>query len=61
MLRRIWPPGRGPAARAAALIIGRAAIDEATKNQWMVMVASVDAGGNLVLFERMDNTQILRP
>jgi glc operon protein GlcG len=35
-----------------------AAIQEATKNGWTVAIAIVDTGGNLVAFERMDNTQI---
>lgn len=30
----------------------------ALKNQWTVVIAIVDAGGNLVLLHRMDNTQI---
>lgn len=30
----------------------------AAKNQWTVVIAIVDAGGNLVMLERMDNTQI---
>ena len=31
---------------------------EAIKNKWTVVIAVVDDGGNLVLLERMDNTQI---
>jgi uncharacterized protein GlcG (DUF336 family) len=30
----------------------------AVKNQWTVVIAIVDTGGNLVLLQRMDNTQI---
>ena len=30
----------------------------AVKNQWTVVIAMVDTGGNLVLLQRMDNTQI---
>src|SRR6187551_1317280 len=30
----------------------------ATNNQWTIAVAIVDTGGNLVLFEKMENTQI---
>lgn len=41
-------------ARKAAL----PAIAEATKNNWTVAVAIVDPGGNLVYYEKMDNTQI---
>ncbi len=35
-----------------------AAIAEAARNGWTVMVAVVDTGGNLVVFERMDNAQV---
>jgi glc operon protein GlcG len=35
-----------------------AAIAEATKNNWTMAVAIVDTGGKLVLFKKMDNTQI---
>jgi len=35
-----------------------AALQEATKNNWMMAIAIVDTGGNLVLFTKMDNTQI---
>ncbi|WP_244241075.1 GlcG/HbpS family heme-binding protein [Leptospira selangorensis] len=35
-----------------------AAEAEARKNQWNMAIAVVDTGGNLVLFQRMDNTQI---
>jgi glc operon protein GlcG len=31
---------------------------EAEKNHWNVAVAIVDTGGNLVYYEKMDNTQI---
>ena len=41
-------------ARKAAL----PAIAEAVKNNWTVAVAIVDPGGNLVYYEKMDNTQI---
>jgi glc operon protein GlcG len=34
-----------------------AAIAEAKKNDWMMAVAVVDTAGNLVYFERMDDTQ----
>lgn len=30
----------------------------AVKNQWTVVIAIVDAGGNLVMLQRMDNSQI---
>jgi glc operon protein GlcG len=35
-----------------------AAIQEASKNNWMMAIAIVDMGGNLVLLKKMDNTQI---
>jgi glc operon protein GlcG len=34
------------------------AIAEATKNNWTVAVAVVDPAGNLVYYEKMDNTQL---
>jgi uncharacterized protein GlcG (DUF336 family) len=34
------------------------ALTEAAKNKWTVAVAIVDPGGNLVYYEKMDNTQI---
>jgi glc operon protein GlcG len=34
------------------------ALAEAEKNHWNVAVAIVDPGGNLVYFEKMDNTQL---
>lgn len=34
------------------------AIAEATKNNWTVAVAVVDPSGNLVYYEKMDNTQM---
>jgi glc operon protein GlcG len=34
------------------------AIAEARKNQWMMAIAIVDTAGELVYFERMDDTQV---
>ena len=34
------------------------AVAEATKNNWAMAVAIVDPSGNLVYYEKMDNTQI---
>ena len=34
------------------------ALAEAAKNGWMMAVAIVDTAGNLVYFEKMDNTQL---
>jgi uncharacterized protein GlcG (DUF336 family) len=41
-------------AKAAAA----AAIAEARKNQWTMAIAIVDPAGDLVYFEKMDNTQV---
>lgn len=35
-----------------------AALQEAAKNNWTMAIAIVDTGGKLVLFKKMDNTQI---
>ncbi len=35
-----------------------AAVQEAARNGWTMAIAIVDTGGNLVAFQRMDNTQI---
>jgi uncharacterized protein GlcG (DUF336 family) len=35
-----------------------AAIAEARKNQWTMAIAIVDPAGDLVYFEKMDNTQV---
>jgi uncharacterized protein GlcG (DUF336 family) len=34
------------------------ALAEAAKNNWTIAVAVVDPGGNLVYYEKMDNTQL---
>jgi uncharacterized protein GlcG (DUF336 family) len=38
--------------------VAAAAIAEAKKNGWTVAAAILDTGGDLVFFERMDNTQV---
>jgi len=38
--------------------VAAAAVAEAKKNQWMMAVAIVDTAGDLVYFEKMDNTQV---
>jgi uncharacterized protein GlcG (DUF336 family) len=38
--------------------IAAPALAEAAKNNWTVAVAVVDTGGNLVYYEKMDNTQL---
>ncbi len=51
-------PYGSPVTAAQAEKIMKAALEEASKNGWTMAIAIVDAGGNLVMFERMDNTQI---
>src|SRR5690349_6115618 len=41
-----------------AKTIAAAAIAEARKNQWTMAIAIVDIAGELVYFERMDDTQV---
>jgi uncharacterized protein GlcG (DUF336 family) len=43
---------------AQARPIAAAAIAEAWKNNWTIVVAIVDTGGHLVLLERMDRAQV---
>ena len=38
--------------------VAAAAVAEARKNQWTMAVAIVDTAGDLVYFEKMDNTQV---
>lgn len=48
------PPISLEAAKKAA----QPALAEAAKNHWNMAVAIVDPGGNLVYYEKMDNTQL---
>lgn len=48
------PPIGVEAAKKAAAV----ALAEAVKNSWTMAVAVVDPGGNLVYYEKMDNTQL---
>ena len=41
-----------------AKTVAAAAIAEARKNQWTMAIAIVDPAGDLVYFEKMDNTQV---
>jgi len=41
-----------------ARAVATAAMAEATRNRWSVVIAIVDDGGNLLLLERMDGTQL---
>jgi uncharacterized protein GlcG (DUF336 family) len=47
-----------PISLEKAKMVAVPALDEARKNNWTVAVAVVDTSGNLVYFEKMDNTQI---
>lgn len=47
-----------PIVADAAKKVAAAAIAEARKNNWTMAIAIVDPSGNLVYFEKMDNTQI---
>jgi glc operon protein GlcG len=52
------PPAYGPAIsleQAKKVMAG--AETEARKNNWNVVIAILDSGGNVVLLQRMDNTQ----
>ena len=49
----------GPTVTAdQAKSVAAAAVAEARKNQWTMAVAIVDPAGDLVYFEKMDNTQV---
>jgi glc operon protein GlcG len=41
-----------------AKAVAAPAVAEARKNQWTMAIAIVDTAGDLVYFERMDNTQV---
>jgi glc operon protein GlcG len=47
-----------PITLEAAKKVAQPAIAEARKNNWTMAVAIVDSSGELVYFERMDNTQL---
>jgi glc operon protein GlcG len=53
-----FPSYGPPITLAQARKVAAAAEAEAAKNKWNVVIAIVDSGGNLVLLERMDDTQI---
>ncbi len=42
----------------AAKKVAAPALEEAVKNHWNIAVAVVDPSGNLVYYEKMDNTQL---
>jgi len=47
-----------PISLETAKKVAAAAIAEAAKNNWAMAVAIVDPAGNLVYYEKMDNTQL---
>jgi uncharacterized protein GlcG (DUF336 family) len=51
-------PYGAPIGLEAARKVGQAALAEASKSGWTVAAAIVDPGGNLVYYEKMDNTQL---
>lgn len=51
-------PYGSPISLEAAKKVVAPAIAEAAKNNWAVAVAVVDPAGNLVYYEKMDNTQL---
>ncbi len=47
-----------PISLETAKKVAAPAMAEAAKNNWTIAVAMVDPGGNLVYYEKMDNTQL---
>jgi uncharacterized protein GlcG (DUF336 family) len=59
MMAQMMPnPYGAPISLEDARRAGLAALDEARKNHWTMAVAVVDTSGNLVFYEKMDNTQL---
>jgi len=58
MAQQLPMPYGAPVGVEAARKIAVNAFAEARKNGWTIAVAVVDPAGDLVLFERMDNTQV---
>ena len=59
--KQVAPPATpygAPISLAQAKAVMAAAEAEATKNNWGVGIAIVDSGGNLVMSQRLDNTQL---
>ena len=53
------PPAYGPAIKlATAKKVMAAAEAEAKKHHWPVAIAILDSGGHLVMFQRLENTQL---
>jgi uncharacterized protein GlcG (DUF336 family) len=51
-------PYGAPISLEAAKKIAAPALAEAARNHWTIAVAIVDPAGNLVYYEKMDNTQL---
>jgi glc operon protein GlcG len=51
-------PYGSPVSLETAKKAAAAALEETRKNNWNMAVAVVDPGGNLVYYEKMDNTQL---
>ena len=51
-------PYGAPISLDTAKKVATVALAEAAKNNWTIAVAVVDTGGNLVYYEKMDNTQL---
>ena len=58
LLAQMPNPYGAPIGLEAAKKPAAAALAEAAKNNWTMAVAIVDTSGNLVFYEKMDNTQI---
>jgi glc operon protein GlcG len=56
--QQLTNPYGPPVSLEAAKKIAPTALAEARKNNWTMAVAIVDTAGDLVYFERMDNTQL---
>ena len=59
--KQVAPPSTpygAPILLEAAKKVMAAAEAEAMKNNWGVAIAIVDSGGNLVMLQRLDNTQL---
>ncbi len=58
LAQQMTNPYGPPVTIDAAKRIAPLALAEARKNSWTIAVAIVDASGDLVYFEKMDNTQL---
>src|SRR5262245_33539209 len=52
------PPYGAPITLDQASKVTAAALAEAKKNNWNVVISVIDSGGHLVMLQRMDNTQL---